>query len=178
MLEQQNLFSPDADTATQHTPERGVYEILLPSIAAACNELNIPIAKIRFREGAEYSSVYYADYLIMQLRMRGKSNYISVPKSWLPNLPTGIEWIERKSDNGRIRITIRMGDVDSAMAIGRAVTRAAILHIPHEFDCCSRYEQCSDAKKCIHPDPEFALLCGYRKILASGRVFYGKNRNV
>lgn len=44
--------------------------------------------------------------------------------------------------------------------------------------CCSRYLECSDAKQCVHPDPAFALGCGYRKILASGKIYYGENRNV
>lgn len=46
------------------------------------------------------------------------------------------------------------------------------------FGCCSRYIQCSDAKKCIHPDPVFASACMYRKNLESGKIFYGKNRNI
>lgn len=50
--------------------------------------------------------------------------------------------------------------------------------LPKDFSCCSRYEQCSDAKKCIHPDKASALGCYYRKVLASGKVFYGVNRNI
>ncbi len=44
------------------------------------------------------------------------------------------------------------------------------------FGCCSRYEACSDAKKCVHPDPTFATSCQYRKNLQAGRIFYGKNK--
>ena len=44
------------------------------------------------------------------------------------------------------------------------------------FGCCSRYEACSDAMKCIHPDPVFASSCQYRQNLLTGRVFYGKNK--
>ena len=46
------------------------------------------------------------------------------------------------------------------------------------FDCCSRYMECSDEKTCINPYPELRLMCNYRKIMESGRVFYGKNRNI
>ena len=56
--------------------------------------------------------------------------------------------------------------------------RAILDSAPKEISCCSRYEQCSDNKKCIHPDKNIALGCNYRKILHSGRIFYGKNRNV
>ena len=43
--------------------------------------------------------------------------------------------------------------------------------------CCSRYEECSDAKHCIHENKLYAKKCLYRGNLEAGRVFYGKNRN-
>lgn len=46
------------------------------------------------------------------------------------------------------------------------------------FGCCSRYETCSDAMKCIHPDPVFASSCQYRQNLLAGRIFYGKNKTI
>ncbi len=49
---------------------------------------------------------------------------------------------------------------------------------PKTFACCSRYEQCSDAKKCIHPQQLYAKQCWYRDNLENGSIFYGKNKNV
>ena len=46
------------------------------------------------------------------------------------------------------------------------------------FGCCSRYIQCSDAGKCLHPDLQYAKACLYRKNLEAGRIFYGINKNV
>lgn len=46
------------------------------------------------------------------------------------------------------------------------------------FGCCSRYEQCSDAKECVHPDFILSRACAYRRNLEEGRIFYGKNRNI
>ena len=46
------------------------------------------------------------------------------------------------------------------------------------FGCCSRYEACSDAKACIHPDKLFARACSYRRNLEQGKIFYGKNKNI
>lgn len=46
------------------------------------------------------------------------------------------------------------------------------------FGCCSRYEMCSDAKKCVHENKLFACACQYKRNLESGRIFYGKNKNV
>ncbi len=45
------------------------------------------------------------------------------------------------------------------------------------FGCCSRYVQCSDAKKCIHPNKLYSTACVYRHNLEHGRIFYGKNKN-
>lgn len=43
------------------------------------------------------------------------------------------------------------------------------------FGCCSRYIQCSDLKKCTHPQNFYAKACYYRQNLEAGRIFYGKN---
>ena len=40
------------------------------------------------------------------------------------------------------------------------------------FACCSRYEECSMAKKCIHPNLLFAKACQYRKNVEEGNIFY------
>ena len=40
------------------------------------------------------------------------------------------------------------------------------------FACCSRYEACSNAQKCIHPNLLYAKACQYRKNLESGQIFY------
>ncbi len=40
------------------------------------------------------------------------------------------------------------------------------------FDCCSRYKECSKAKKCVHPDLIYATACGYRRSLEKGKVFF------
>lgn len=46
------------------------------------------------------------------------------------------------------------------------------------FGCCHLFNECSDARKCIHLDQEYALGCTYRKNLEAGRIFYGKNCNI
>ena len=43
------------------------------------------------------------------------------------------------------------------------------------FDCCGRFRECSDKKKCIHQDNSYASRCSYKKSLQKGIVYYGKN---
>lgn len=45
----------------------------------------------------------------------------------------------------------------------------------HRFGCCSKYEECSDAKCCLHEDKFYAKGCYYRENLEQGRIFYSKN---
>ncbi len=44
--------------------------------------------------------------------------------------------------------------------------------------CCSKYVQCSDAKKCLCEDIEIKLSCYYRQNLEAGKIFYGVNKNI
>lgn len=46
------------------------------------------------------------------------------------------------------------------------------------FGCCNDHVKCSDVGKCLHDDDRFYNGCQYRSNLESGRIFYGKNRNV
>lgn len=46
------------------------------------------------------------------------------------------------------------------------------------FGCCSRFNDCSDAKKCIHVNKLYSKACIYRQNLEAGKIYYGKNRNI
>lgn len=49
---------------------------------------------------------------------------------------------------------------------------------PDSFDCCSRYMQCSDEKRCVNPYPNISKLCKYHSKIKKGIIFYGKNKNI
>lgn len=46
------------------------------------------------------------------------------------------------------------------------------------FGCCSRYIECSNQKKCIHPNKITSLGCMYKRNLDKGLIFYGSNKNI
>lgn len=49
----------------------------------------------------------------------------------------------------------------------------------NSFGCCSSFNDCSDAKHCVHYNQLYATGCTYRiQHLDKGEIFYGKNRNV
>ena len=47
-----------------------------------------------------------------------------------------------------------------------------------KFGCCSRFNECSDAKECVHPNKLYGCACYYKSNLDQGKIFYGKNKNV
>lgn len=53
-------------------------------------------------------------------------------------------------------------------------TDRAVL-VREEFNCCSRFRECSNAMKCLCPDGIDYANCLYRQKLESGICYYGKN---
>lgn len=48
----------------------------------------------------------------------------------------------------------------------------------NSFGCCSKFIECSDAKKCVHENKIYSMGCKYRMHLDMGHIFYGKNKNI
>ena len=46
------------------------------------------------------------------------------------------------------------------------------------FACCSKFTECSDAKRCLHENKLYSTACMYRYNLENGKIFYGKNKNI
>lgn len=93
----------------------------------------------------------------------------------------GIEYCESKFGNNFIQIDgntfSRLNQSYDALSIIVNKIFIDLFSFP-SFGCCSSYVQCSDEKRCIHPDLAYATACQYRGNLESGKIFYGKNRNI
>ena len=89
---------------------------------------------------------------------------------------------QSKTDISSGTIRVRIADTSSNLAeyvkqhtvycIRGYVSKAA------RFGCCSSFQECSDAKKCVHENKLYSKACMYRDSLDQGRIFYGKNRNI
>lgn len=136
---------------------------------------------LSFQACTGYWSITYANALIARIHFGKKVSYFAVDtKTAQPLLEEAhIPYDIKASDRDFVRIPLtEPEDIKPAIGVIQAVTQAVLDCIPKEFDCCSRFAQCSDAQKCIQPDDALRIGCGYRKIMASGKIFYGKNRNV
>lgn len=124
-----------------------------------------------------YSVVSFAKMTVFRLRMRGKLQTISVPAIFGDLIPSSYTLRGLKSEQKYHRVVIDQ-PIEAYADLLVRLAGASVDRYPKDWDCCSRYMECSGAKICVHPDKEFSLSCGYRKILNSGRIFYGANRNV
>lgn len=160
--------------------ERRAFEMLYPQIQDIILNAAEDSGILIFRELGNCSSVYFLDTneIFFKIRIRKKSRYILIPEAFADTLPRDTIFPQTASDSGMLRIPIATcDDVLTYLPTLRAILER-ICRRHRTFGCCGRYEQCSNEKTCIHPDPVFALKCWYRSNLLEGRIFYGENKTV
>lgn len=128
---------------------------------------------------SSYTAVLFGNLTAFRLRIRGKQRYISIPLTLADLIPNDAPTRNSSADGKYRRVLITdQHPLNSYTDFLINVVGETVNRYPKEWDCCSRYLECSNAKTCVHPDKAFALGCGYRKILSAGRIFYGENRNI
>lgn len=145
--------------------------------------------KLRQNSGTEnsimlcaYPSAFRSDlaqeFFVAKIKLSGKSHYISFPSRFAEFLRQSNFTL--KSIKSQEFTRIEIGDFESKFDEFLPTFQGIIWNLlgSRDFGCCSRYIACSDAKKCIHPDPIYAASCQYRKNLEKGCIFYGKNKNI
>lgn len=167
MSEQISFFEP--------SPIEKAERLILDSLADLLTENGLSGMTAKFEElkekgSAKNYSVTFSDNVIVRIFCGKKVTYLEFPNVG-----------EFKSNDAKDFVKIY---INSAKDIPDYIDKIKIScqyildGLPKDFSCCSRYMECSDAKICIHPDKTAALGCFYRKVLHSGRVFYGENRNI
>ncbi len=83
-------------------------------------------------------------------------------------------------DSGFVKIYIKRSSPNLAEYIRRNAIYCIRGYVSKatRFGCCSKFVQCSDARKCLHENKLYSKACMYRDNLDQGRIFYGKNRNI
>lgn len=130
-------------------------------------------------KGSLYSSVcfYNESNVFCRISFRGKQNYISIPARYAPKASEYAQVSTSKSDENYVKIYLEnTKDVCNLAPLFRFILNDVLDSLPTEFGCCSRYETCSNARKCVNPNNDLALKCAYRKNLRNGKIFYGRNK--
>ena len=159
--------------------EKQYIESILPELEAAVEGSGACADMLTIKgQVSGYTSVGVGSLMAFRLCLRGKRHYIEFPLSFAEFIQTDLP-CRRAAGSKSVRVSVDdEHPVDGYRKLLLLAVKDAVDRYPKEWDCCSRYMECSDARACVHPDKGFALGCGYRKILNTGRIFYGKNRNV
>lgn len=188
----QLCLNPRAEVNSKDKAERGkypptpeeeqAYNWLAPALKRVVADNNTPSGWLVLDGCKDYSSVWYGSQIAFRICYRGRHHYFGVSNSFIHLVPdelsTCITASGKKDGFTNFEFSLNRNDIAKFTPFLSSVLNAAIDKLPKDYDCCSRYEECSNAKRCIHPNPAMAIGCGYRKILKSGRIFYGPNRNI
>lgn len=179
MNDQLCLFPPDFS-------ESGIYEMLEPYLYEVLEKNGIRDEHLEFIEHnnpkSKYSSVMIKSYLSFRIYKLKKRAYFEFHEKLKRLLPDDVAANSKTKAEGNLMfVRVYFDSMEQVATYIPWIVRifdATIDLIPKEFDCCALYEQCSDNLGCVCNDQDLAMTCGYKRILKSGRVFYGKNRNV
>lgn len=174
--------------------EQEVFDLLEPHMAEALTRSNAGADSISLESRKNYSACCYtkaAPYdpsvpvvsaLAFRICCRAGKHYFGVSRAYLQEVPADLQRriIPSKSSDGFINFDFAPTPEGVAAYAGflAGVVEELTYSFPSEFDCCSRFKECSDAMQCIHSNPSAATSCSYRKVLRSGRIYYGGNRNI
>lgn len=160
MREQFTMFPPSEAEIVRNAIKKAINDVLIENWldGLECSE-----ERLKATTGEKWSYKFNG-VVIAQIYWGKVAKYINV---------LGV------ADGGDIKLDLNTHPrTDTVTDLVGQAARTAIERIPKAFSCCSHYAECSDAMRCVHPDKDFALGCFYRKQMARGKVFYGKNRNI
>lgn len=196
MNEQTTLFDDYNDTTLDNKADANlIINAIIKSLPEYLSQSGEIVLKINGKKSI-YDSIVFSpkqiiscyrpniipDVLICRIKRSKKNKYVSFNRAFMKlMIDTNLNIIDVISDSF-FRIDFDefynycINNLDH---IGKIVNTIILdsLSFPH-FDCCGKFKECSDVKRCLHEDMLYSTACTYRKRLENGIVFYGKNRNV
>lgn len=156
MINQTSLFE---------SPEVAAYKLIEPRLRIIiCTKNWLSLEHLKLLERKQFYSVQFDSTVILRIYSK------PTPK---------ISIASNTSDSGfedyKLPDLRQITDYEERIA---EALQYAIDQLPTEYSCCSRYEECSNAKGCTNPHEDIAIKCSYRKKLQKGIIFYGVNRNI
>lgn len=168
MRTQTTLFEQNHENAVKDQ-----LDILCGHLVKVLEDNHLDDTFLHIKPAAGYYSLLFESSVIV--RIYRKPLAISCKKAVMLHFPDYACLVGKGKD---AYTKIRLDDVleiSDHIDLITAALQAAIDSYPKEWDCCHRFEECSDAKQCTHPDKHEGIKCGYRKALANGKIYYGKN---
>lgn len=188
MQEQTTLFDNDIkaeliiEQMTKVLPEdfKNAGEIILK-----VNKDTVPYDSIMFSP-AKTNSCFRPNYvpngLICRIKTYGETKWVSFSPQFKQSvIDSGLSVFEINSDPFcRVQLNEFYDySITNPEKFGNLISSIILnLFSFDRFDCCGKFKECSDAKKCLHEDKLYSTACTYRKKIEQGIFFFGKNRNV
>lgn len=125
------------------------------------------------------ASVYMFGVLSFSIKINSRTQTISTKCS------AALEYVDRikgASSKGAVIVFPITTDFDSYTPMKEMIN--AVYNNRQQsitgdmIGCCDMFIMCSDALRCLRSDDPHYNGCLYRKNLESGRIFYGKNKNI
>ncbi len=132
-----------------------------------------------YKDNLGLNTLWLCGLAVIGVPKNSKGKIINIPNKYLPLFDLDHDGYKIKTHglwttlvfNQEVAVNI----VDNIAAVfNKCFTDSAT----ESFGCCSRYLECSNEKKCVHPEKKEARGCMYKINLDSGRIFYGENRNI
>lgn len=167
MNEQISFFEP--------TPIEKAKKLILDSLAELFREnglagLTAQFDELKEKGSAKNYSVTFSGNIIVRIFCGKRVTYLEFPNVGVVKTDSAKDFVKVYIDSVK--------DIPNYIDKIKLSCQYILDALPKDFSCCSRYMECSDAKTCIYPNKDFALGCFYRKVLHSGKVFFGENRNI
>lgn len=160
--------------------EKDAFQAILPELADILDEQGLKEDALQLNPLKDRSSISLisSSNSICWVRFRKKSHYLVIPEQFEPLLPNTAVVTKTKSLIGFVRVEL---ETAQEICLYRDAIRASLkdcIAKYHTWDCCGYYVECSDARKCVHPNPYESIGCRYKRNLLAGKIFYGKNKNI
>ncbi|HJB20964.1 MAG TPA: hypothetical protein H9773_04590 [Candidatus Fournierella merdavium] len=123
-------------------------------------------------KGSYSDSIFHASKCTnVNLSLKVSADYLSPAEATLCKLIDGKIYFSSLGSKGVFDPDSLPSDFQTVL-----VSQLQTLFPSDTFGCCSSYIECSDNRKCVHPNPYYASGCMYKKNLDAGRIFYGVNK--
>lgn len=167
----------DKPTSTDRPSLPEARDRLAQALAPNLSELGDISRHIEVALNKGYIAVKAKSLLSVKIVVNSKSIWMEYRAKY-DELFSALTVTRSKEGNSRISFE-RFEDLLSMAELICVIATQDLMTLSGEgFACCSRFEECSDARKCTQSMLLLSFACQYRKNLEQGRIFYGRNRTV
>jgi hypothetical protein len=139
---------------------------------------NYSEGSLELKNNKDSETIWFCKSAVLKIKELKNQTRIEIAKKHLKNFDMENEAGFTKSEPEWAKAVLNDLAIEKILRNIESVFTQCYLDEPVEsFGCCSRYNDCSDEKKCIHPDQKLSKGCIYKSNLDNGRIFYGKNQS-